>query len=66
MTDLEAKLVKYAEETLSTKKEIVARIQVLGDLHAECDWLLQNYNVRKEARAGEVDARKNYSRPLRC
>jgi len=56
--DLEAKLLKYEEDTLSTKKETVARIQVLGDLHAECDWLLQNYNVRKEARAGEVDALK--------
>lgn len=51
-------MIKYEEDTLSTKKEPVARIEVLGDLHSECDWLLQNYGVRKEARAGEVESLK--------
>merc|ERR1712224_869375 len=30
----------------------------LAHLHKECDWLLQNFDARKEARAGEVEAMK--------
>ena len=26
------------------------------DVHAECDWLIQYSDVRKEARTGEIDA----------
>jgi len=28
----------------------------IGGLHGECDWLLQNFDARKAARSGEVDA----------
>jgi len=28
----------------------------LGGLHGECDWLLQNFDARKAARSGEIDA----------
>merc|ERR1711972_665979 len=55
---LEADLLKYGEETTMTKKEALRNIDTLGGLHEECDWLLQNYDARKEARAGEVDALK--------
>ena len=30
--------------------------KVLSSLHAECDWLLQYYDVRKEARTSEIEA----------
>merc|ERR1719230_2416682 len=30
----------------------------IADLHGDCDFLLQNYDLRKEARAGEIDALK--------
>merc|ERR1719387_1414546 len=30
----------------------------MADLHADCDWLMANYDSRKEARANEVDAMK--------
>merc|ERR1712226_548897 len=56
--DLEAALLKYGEETTMTKKEALANIEVLGGLHKECDWLLQNFDARKEARAGEVESLK--------
>merc|ERR1719399_1174692 len=36
----------------------MAKGEQLKDLHLECDWLLENFEVRKEARAGEVDALK--------
>jgi len=28
----------------------------LGEVHGDCDWLLTNFDTRKTARAGEIDA----------
>merc|ERR1719238_1653284 len=39
-------------------KELMATEKYLASLHLECDWLLKNFDLRKEARAGEVDALK--------
>merc|ERR1719379_2712979 len=48
------------EESLKTKTEELASVkEVEHNLHNECDWLLENFDVRKEARAKEVDALKN-------
>jgi len=54
--DTEAKLLKDEEEKTATTKEAMATHQYLGEVHADCDWLLTNFATRKEARAGEVDA----------
>merc|ERR1712216_509711 len=54
--DLEAKLLKDEESKTSTMKEAMATHQYLADVHADCDWLLTNFETRKTARAGEVDA----------
>merc|ERR1719240_660493 len=35
--------------------------KVIMELHKECDWLLEKFDLRKEARAGEVDALKKAS-----
>jgi chromosome segregation ATPase len=40
----------------STAAELMATDKFLGDLHAECDWLLKYFSVREEARSGEIDA----------
>merc|ERR1719162_1384612 len=56
--DLEAALLKYGGVTTMTKKEAMLNIDTLGGLHKSCDWLLQNFDARKEARAGEVEALK--------
>jgi len=32
--------------------------QLIMDLHQDCDWNMQNYDVRKQARTGEVDSLK--------
>lgn len=37
-------------------KELSAVLEFIGSLHAECDWLVKYYDVRKSARAGEIDA----------
>jgi len=56
--DTEASVEKETAEKGNTMKETFATMSFLKNLHGECDWLLQNYEVRKEARAGEVDALK--------
>merc|ERR1740117_2360313 len=54
--DTSAKLLKDEEEKIATTKEAMATHQSLGEVHADCDWLLSNFETRKSARAGEVDA----------
>jgi len=56
LADLEASLQANTEEKGSTTKELGATVQYIQSLHAECDWLLQYFDVRKEARSSEVDA----------
>jgi len=54
----EAELQKMEEEKADTMKAAMTKAEELKDLHLDCDWLLSNFEVRKEARAGEVDALK--------
>merc|ERR1719399_1839398 len=54
--DLEAKLLKTEEEKTATMKEAMATHEYLAEVHADCDWLLTNFETRKEARAGEIDS----------
>merc|ERR1711870_139456 len=56
--DTEAKLQAHASAKASSGKELMATMKYISSLHAECDWLLQYFDVRKEARAGEVDSLK--------
>jgi len=54
--DTEANLQKYTAEKAATTKELMATLKVIEALHAECDWLTQNFDYRKEARTGEIDS----------
>jgi len=56
LADLEAALEKDSESLKSTGKELGATLQYIQALHNECDWLLQYFEVRKEARTSEIDA----------
>jgi chromosome segregation ATPase len=56
--EAEDHLEKLAEEILTKMKEHMAVQDTLKQTHAECDWLLQNFDTRKEARAGEVESLK--------
>merc|ERR1719453_837516 len=56
--DREANLISSKEEKGAKMKEAMATAQYLSQVHGECDWLLTNFQVRKDARAGEVDALK--------
>mmetsp|Transcript_30355 Transcript_30355/g.53345 ORF Transcript_30355/g.53345 Transcript_30355/m.53345 type:complete len:714 (+) Transcript_30355:59-2200(+) len=52
-------LQKHSEEKTATSKSLMATSQVLANTHSECDWLMQNFDMRKQARAGEVDSLKS-------
>jgi len=56
--DGEASLLELKEENKAKMMENMHTMETLRDIHLDCDWLLQNFDTRKEARAGEVDALK--------
>jgi len=56
LADAQATLQKSTDTKASTTKELGATLQYIQSLHSECDWLLQYFEVRKEARASEIDA----------
>jgi len=56
--ELESSLEDHKADEFDAKKELLATFEVIKSLHVECDWLLQMFDARKEARAGEVDSLK--------
>jgi len=56
LADLQAALAKDTDAKTSTTQELAATLQYIQSLHNECDWLLQYFDVRKEARTSEIDA----------
>merc|ERR1719480_746026 len=57
--ETEAQMEADTEEKAGTTKSLMATLEHIQSLHGECDWLLQYFEVRKEARAGEIDSLKN-------
>merc|ERR1719337_384511 len=56
--DTETALSQQTETHKSTSKELMATLEYIQSLHADCDWLLKFFDMRKEARAGEIDSLK--------
>merc|ERR1719171_2525296 len=54
--ETEAALEQHKTDKMSTVTELGETMQYIAALHGECDWLLQYYDARKEARDGEIDA----------
>merc|ERR1719213_771991 len=56
--DMEGKL-DAAKTTKTQSDEELALVQkMIGDLHVSCDFLLQNYDLRAEARTNEIESLK--------
>mmetsp|Transcript_58314 Transcript_58314/g.136343 ORF Transcript_58314/g.136343 Transcript_58314/m.136343 type:complete len:514 (+) Transcript_58314:2-1543(+) len=55
----EADLQKATSTSKDKKSELMATEEYLADMHSECDWLIKNFELRKEARAGEVESLKS-------
>merc|ERR1719156_50371 len=56
LANMEADLDKANEDKTATSSELAATKQYIGTLHGDCDWLLQYFDQRKEARDSEIDA----------
>jgi len=54
--DQEASLQQNTEDHGVNLKAAFANEQTIMNLHAECDWLIKYFDMRKEARSGEVEA----------
>merc|ERR1719271_2379872 len=53
---LEGELQAAKDSKAAQEKELKATQEALHDTHQDCDWLLENFDLRKQARADELDA----------
>merc|ERR1719499_1885228 len=54
--DMEGELQSATDAKASASKELAATLEVIAQLHAECDWLLKYFDARKDARTSEIEA----------
>merc|ERR1719355_374900 len=54
--DLEEDLETLKATKKSATTELMGVEKVISDLHGECDWMLKYFDMRANARAGEIDA----------
>jgi len=47
---------KHTENSKSLKIALMETDKFISGLHQDCDWLMTNYDNRKSARTGEIDA----------
>jgi len=59
LANLETSLGDQTADKSSTEKTLGATNEYIASLHAECDWLIKYFDMRKEARATEIDALGN-------
>lgn len=52
--DLESSLQQSEADKKSTGRELMGTMKYISSLKAECEWLLQYFDVRKQARADEI------------
>jgi len=56
--ELEGDLQAAKSAKKNAEGELLALGEYISQLHGSCDFLLQNFDIRKEARANEIDALK--------
>lgn len=54
--ELESSVEEHKEYKADAAKELMVTMKYIHSLHGECDWLLKYFDVRKEARTGEMDS----------
>jgi len=55
-TDMAVELEENKAAKESAKKTLMATEMYISNLHADCDWLIKYFDIRQEARVGEIDA----------
>merc|ERR1719456_1015825 len=56
---VEAKLMTSKETHGATTQDLKLVGTTIQDLHVSCDFILQNFDLRKEARTNEIEGLKN-------
>jgi len=54
--EMEAFLEKNAADAKALGKELMGTDKYMSNLHGECDWLVKNFEARKQARGDEIDS----------
>merc|ERR1719245_1721166 len=54
--ELEGSLEAHKDGRMKAAAQLMGTLKYIQQLHAECDWLVKYYDVRKEARTGEIDS----------
>jgi len=57
--DLEAKIVKMKENQALTNDALVNVHAYISELHGSCDFILDNFQLRSDARKNEIESLKN-------
>merc|ERR1719253_45056 len=57
--DLDVNTENAKEQKMSQEAELMSTEQYIAQLHSTCDFLVQNYDLRKAARSNEIESLKN-------
>merc|ERR1719408_67918 len=57
--DLDSKIEATKEKKTSLDTQLASLKQTMAQLHADCDFLIENFDLRKTARAAEVEGLQN-------
>merc|ERR1719217_1335337 len=57
--ELDTKIADTKEALAEQKAELANVQQYIADLHAKCDFILENFDMRKAARENEIEGLKN-------
>ena len=57
--DTEEALQGHTADKDSTSKELASTLESIAALHSECDWLMQYFDARTEARTSEIESLGN-------
>jgi len=58
LAEANTELDSMKDQHADASEDLMATKKYIADLHADCDFLLQNYDLRREARTGEIEALK--------
>merc|ERR1719181_1576852 len=56
---MEKKLEETKENQATTQEELSQIHTYIGELHSSCDFVMQNFDLRREARGNEIESLKN-------
>jgi len=56
LADTKSRLVEAKGAKAASDKSLMAVGQYISNLHAECDWLIKYFDMRMEARNGEIES----------